>query len=337
MVIKPSPAREIAQLVTALGSDDNVRRESAIARLTVIGARAADRLVAAYDSAPQRNTRVAVLRVLESIGDQRIIALARRALDDGGELAVAATAALRGLLDSTDRATATGALDALVSVVLEGGRGRQVRLAAYDALQHMPERIRAPLKAVLEADADPALTALLSAGATDGVDRGAWHDALEGRLPESPASLRRVVQDGAKTASVAAVQALIDRVRERESSIRSVPDRAEWQALRGALHLALSFRGSRIALYDLNESLADAKGPLPPSFVSALHGVGDASCLEAIAAAHARAAGDAVWRQQLAAAFRAIVKRERVTRRHAAMKRIAARWPGTAREITGAD
>jgi hypothetical protein len=339
MVIKPSPTREIGQLVAALGGDDEVRREAAIARLTVIGSRAGDRLVAAYTSSESSVTRIAVLRVLESIGDRRAVALARRALDDGGELAVAATAALRGLLDGADRAAATGALDALIAVVLDTRRERRVRLAAFEALAGMPERIRAPLKSVLDADADPGLTALLDdAGAPDAGDRAAWQDALEGRLPESPAPLRRVVQAAGKAAPVSAIRGLVDRVRERETTIRSAQARAEWQGLRGALHLALSFRGSRVALYDLSESVGDAKGPLPPSFLSALHAVGDASCLESIAGAHARSApGDAVWRQQLAAAYRTIVKRERLTRRHAVMKRIAARWPEAARAITAGE
>ena len=60
--------------------------------------------------------------------------------------------------------------------------------------------------------------------------------------------------------------------------------------------------------------------------------VGDQSCLEAIAGAWARADAPGRsrhdwWRRHLGDAFRAIVARERITRRHAVMKKIEKRWP----------
>jgi hypothetical protein len=55
--------------------------------------------------------------------------------------------------------------------------------------------------------------------------------------------------------------------------------------------------------------------------------VGDVSCLEPIAGAHARAK-NAWWRDHLANAFRAIAAREKVTRRHAVMKKIEKKWKG---------
>ena len=55
--------------------------------------------------------------------------------------------------------------------------------------------------------------------------------------------------------------------------------------------------------------------------------VGDASCVESIAGAHAKAK-DAWWRHHLADAFYTIVTRERLTSRHAVMKKIAKRSPG---------
>jgi len=60
--------------------------------------------------------------------------------------------------------------------------------------------------------------------------------------------------------------------------------------------------------------------------MAALHVVGDESCLEPIATAWS-ATTDAGWRHQLEAAFAAIVKREKLTRRSAVLKRISARWP----------
>lgn len=328
MVIKASAASEIRQLVAALGDNDEVRREAAIARLAVIGARAVDALRRAYDSAPDRATRVAVLRALESIGDGRTVAVARRAIADGGDPAVAATSALRSLLDSPHGPTGTGALDVLVATALDPQAERRVRLAAFDALQDMPQGVRARVAEALAADPDPHLKARAvdvprDAAAAESV----WQDALEGRLPDDPALLREAAQTRASAAALSALQKMIDAIRAREGTAPR-PTRAAWLGVRGALHQALALRGSRVAVYDLRETLEQSRGPVPTSFLAALHVVGDESCLEPIAAAFARAESDERWRVQLAAAFRAIAKREKITKRHAVMKRILARWPG---------
>ena len=61
----------------------------------------------------------------------------------------------------------------------------------------------------------------------------------------------------------------------------------------------------------------------------ALEEIGDASCLENLAAAYdaSSRSGDRWWREHVATAFRAIVHREGLTRRHAAVKRSMQRWP----------
>ncbi len=102
--------------------------------------------------------------------------------------------------------------------------------------------------------------------------------------------------------------------------------------MRAAAHLALAVRGSRIALYDLRESLTAADARLPVEWLTALAVVGDATCLEPMAAAHARTA-DPWWREHVADAFRAIVKREGLTRRHAVIKKIETRWSETLRAV----
>ena len=146
--------------------------------------------------------------------------------------------------------------------------------------------------------------------------------------------LREAAQPRAQAAALSALQKLIDAIRAREGSVRAQAKRTEWQGVRGALHQALALRGSRVAVYDLRETIEGARGPVPVSFLAALHVVGDASCLEPLAAAYSRAGtGDARWRHQLGEAFHAIGRREKVTRRHAVMKRIAARWPDAAREL----
>ena len=101
---------------------------------------------------------------------------------------------------------------------------------------------------------------------------------------------------------LASLQKVVDRVREREGS-EPAAARDQWRLTRAAAHVALAHRGSRLALYDLRESLEAATGPLPVEFLAALSLVGDASCLEAIAAAFTRGR-DAWWRHHLADAFR---------------------------------
>jgi hypothetical protein len=124
------------------------------------------------------------------------------------------------------------------------------------------------------------------------------------------------------------LQKLIDRVREHEES-RGGNDRAAWTAVRGAIHQALAARGSRIGTYDLRESLENARTPLPVGFVSAVSVIGDRSCLEPLAAAYARSAGgsEGWWRTHLGNAFDAITRREKLSRRHPAIRKVLARWP----------
>ena len=330
MVIKASSANEIRTLISALDGDDEVKRDAAIARLAVIGARSVDALRRAYETAPAVTTKVAVLRALESIGDGRTVPIARDALAAGGDVAIAATSALRSLLDSPHGPTAAEALDALVATALDTTAPYRLRLAAFDALQDMPEGVRARVAEALATDPDERFKArALQLPREAAAAESLWQDALEGRLPDNPRPLRDAAQVRAQAAAFSSLQKLIDAVRAREASASS-RERVEWQVLRGALHQALALRGSRVALYDLRETLDQTAGPLPPSFVTALHAMGDASCLEPIAGAYERA-DDERWRVQLAGAFRAIVKREKITKRSAAIKRILGRHPELAR------
>lgn len=314
MVIKASAASEIRPLIDALAGDDAVRRESAIARLAIIGGRAVDRLIVAYRGATDSSARIAVLRALEAIADPRLLETARTALTRGGDEAVAGAAALRTLLDSPHAPAAADSLDALMAVALDTRAERRLRLAAIDALQDMPEPVRSRVARAL-ADRGPVVPA------------DVWPEAVDGRLPDDPASLREALPAHATSAAVNELRKLVDGVRAKEKAVRQPSQRAAWRSLRGALHQALALRGSRVALYDLRESLDEAADPLPVSFLAALHVVGDASCLPPLAAAHARAADTGPWRIQLRDAFRAIAKREKITRRHTMMKRIAAKHP----------
>ena len=88
--------------------------------------------------------------------------------------------------------------------------------------------------------------------------------------------------------------------------------------------------------------MSAASAPLPVEFLAALSTAGDVSCLEAVVAAYARATpsagstgpkGDQWWRDHLADAFKTIVKRERLTRRHALVKKIEKRWGSALEEL----
>ncbi len=334
MVIKASAASEIRQLVDALEGSDDVRREAAIARLGIIGPRAVDRLLAAYRASSTREVKIAVFRALEVAGDGRTAGLAREGLKEGGDVACAAVAALAGLLEAPHPPAAAEALDLLVESALNRAAERRVRLAAFQAIQHLPQ-VGPRIAAALRQDADAVLTA-----AADDVprDRAAaeavWQDAVEGRLPETPGMLRDLIVARASGAAATVLLAMIDAVRAREGSLPEGAGRDGWRAVRGALHQGLALRGSRVAVYDLRETVEQARVPLPVSFLAALHVVGDDSCLEPLAAAWTRSE-DERWRHHLGAAFRAVIKREKITRRHAAFRRIASRWPDAAAGLTG--
>jgi hypothetical protein len=329
MVIKASASSEIRLLVEALSGADDVRRDAAAARLSVIGARAVEQLLAAYARARAPQVRATILLVLEPIGDPRSLEPARIALrKEDAEVAIAAAQVLRGLLDAPEPGVAAGALDALVTLALDSKAPLAVRRAAYDTLRDLPEDVRAGVAGVLGPDADWETTDAAPESPKQAV-KSAWTAALDGRLPEQVAVLREAVQSRAATAPLTSLQKLVDTLRARERV--DAAQAADWGALRGSVHHALALRGSRVALYDLKESLSEAKTPLPVSFLSAVHTVGDSSCLEPLAQAYAHAAEpEEWWRQQLASAFRAVMAREKLTRRSAAVKRALARWPDIA-------
>ncbi len=328
MVIKASAASEVRALIEALGGPDDVMREAAIARLAVIGPRAVEKLVAAYHASPDDRARVAVLRALEPAGDRRTIDVAQDAIKRGGEPAVAATAVVRGLLDSPHGAVATAALDTLVATALDRDSPRNVRVAAFEALGDSSPAVRARVAEALASDPDVRLNARPAGAPAGAAAHALWLEMSAGRLPDDPASVEAVAHTRAASAALTSLQKMIDAARTKESQARSAAIRDRWRHVRGRLHQALAQRGSRIALYDLRETFEQTSGALPVSFLAGLQVLGDASCLEPIAAAYSRARkDDEWWRQQLAAAFHAICRREHITKRHAVLRRVAARCP----------
>lgn len=335
MSIKPSAAAEVRALIATLSGDDDVKREAAVARLSVLGARGIDRLMAAYtDPASTEGTRIAVLRIFEAVADPRPLPLIRQALTGSSDLTLAAIGALRGLLTTADGDTFTDALDALVAIVADRTADRRLRLAAFDALREAPADVQEQLTAALRADEDAAIRAAVEAPADESAAAGVeWDEVIAGRVANDPAPLIEATGTRATTAPLGELQKMIDIARDGESEAPGTPRRIQWQALRGELHQALAHRGSTVAVYDLRESLDAAREALPATFVTALQAVGDASCLEPAAAAYVRI-DDSGWRARLGAAMEAIVSREKLTARHAVLKKIAARWPEAAAAIS---
>jgi hypothetical protein len=348
VAIKPSSARQIDALVADLGADRAVIRDTAVARLIMIGARAVDRLTAVAASEAPAAARTAALGALEAIGGPRARDAILRAVDDRvSAVAAAAIGAARGYLRGRHGAEA---LDQLTRAALDRSRDETVRVAAVGAVGELELSTIAPLLEALRDDPQGGVRALARSvgppssspsprlrqtpretGRSDAVK---ILTAAAGRdLPDDPDMLRQAIVSEGGRAPLPSLLRVIEAVREREG--QELPGRrGAWTATRAAAHLALANRGSRLALYDLRESLESADTRLPVEFLAALSVVGDASCIEAVAAAHARS-GDGWWREHLAAAFRAIVSREGLTRRHGVMRKIAKRWGNQVSELVG--
>jgi HEAT repeat protein len=328
-MIKASSAAQIAGLLADLSSDSTVAREAAVARLTIIGPRAVDPLIALVESRVDGAARAAALRTLEAIGDPHARVAILRALDGSDPIVAAAAAmAARRYLRGPHGAAV---LDRLTRAALDRSRDRTVRTAAIRAVTELPASTVSPLLTALRDDPEASVRELAGTTTHAPGRRKANREeilaaAAGGNLPADPDVLRRAITSGTSAANLTDLLRVIEAVRDRET--REPPERREgWRAARAAAHVCLARRGSRIALYDLRESLDSSDEGQPVEFLAALSAVGDASCLEAIAAAHARAR-DRWWTDHLVDTFRAIVARERLTRRHAVIKKIEKRWPG---------
>jgi HEAT repeat protein len=286
----PSPS--IQALISQLSSDSAVTRESAMARLTIVGARAVDRLVEFATSDAPAVARAAALTTLERIGDRRALKAALRLVADPDvDVALAAVAAAGSFVQKPE---GVAAIDRLTALAVDESRPASIRAAAVDALRVLGGATIKPL--VERLSDDPAL-----------------------KFAE-PAAMRTRIAAAAK-APLPTVLSLLEECRERERTAGR-GERAAWLEVRAEAHALLGRRGSTIAVYDLRETIERSKAqPLPGGFLAAARAVGDASLLEPIAVACA-AAKDVYWKKALADAFAAIVKRHRITKRHAVMRRL---------------
>jgi hypothetical protein len=332
VVIQRSSSAQTTRLVQDLLGDDAVRRETAVARLAISGERAVDRLLAALPHAAPAG-QVAVLRTLELIGTPRAFPAALsllRATDDA--VAAAAAGTLRPHVRSTEDALATDALEALTALALDTTRGDAPRLAALDALGETHSDTLQPIRERLRGDASASVRRMAGWIDANPVENAAarLETAAKGDLPEDGDAVRGWLADAGAIVALSVLQDLVVTLRERER--RDGEDaiaRLRWITARAAAHQALAERHSRLAVFDLRETLETATARLPLGFLAAVTQVGDASCLEPVAAAWHQIS-DPWMRDQLAAAFRAILAREQLTRRHAVVRRVIGRFPDAA-------
>jgi len=273
-----------------------------VARLRVLGPAAVPRLAAVIAAAGPSPARVAAFDALDGIDDRRVPTLAVGALEhDDPETVVAALGVLRAWVA---RESGTRLLETLTTIATDRERHARVRSAAIDALADLPEELTAPIRA----HAPP--------------------PESTGPPLDDPVAARDWIEAYGAAADLPALHDVIKALREGERTARSARQRLDWVAARGAAHRALSARGSRLALFDLRETLDGAEGPLPGGFVEAAAAIGDASCLEPLARAWAAAPRDAVWRTRLQTTARDILRRARLTGRNATVKAVRAKWPG---------
>jgi len=293
---------DIDRLIADLQSSDSIRRDAAVARLRILGNRALPRLidlVAAHESAA---VRALALDALEGLDDVRAIDVAFDALRDGNiEVVIAALGVLRRWVAEE---TGTRLLDAITAITVDRSRDARVRVAALAALSELPEHLVRPIRdqAPPPESAGPSL--------------------------DDPVQVREWIQAYGAGATLSTLHELITRTREREHAESSSRLRSEWLQARGRAHQALAKRDSLVALYDLRETFEAATGALPQSFLSTAAAIGDASCLEPLARAWATAGKDLDWNHQLSTTAAAIMRREKLTGRSAAVKKLRANFPG---------
>jgi hypothetical protein len=155
--------------------------------------------------------------------------------------------------------------------------------------------------------------------------------AARGELPEDADALRSLLTQAGPTVALSVLHELILALRTKERAVAeatSAPDAVmPWTAARGIAHQVLAERQSRLAVFDLRDTFEHASSRLPLGFVAAITTVGDASCLPALAAAWQQVE-DGWMRDHIAAAFQAIMIREGLTRRHAAVRKALERSAG---------
>jgi len=294
------------------------------------GPRAVPHLVTiAGDEQAATSARVAAFAALEaSPGAKGVVAVAASASESSDdEVALAAIDCLAYAVH-VDGPPSTAAFDRLAAIALSSTAAVPHRLAALSALDGLPDKHVKPVYDALRADPASRVVARVlrrQSGLMLPLD-----ELVERGLPEDAMLVAAVVREDADETPLTVLRRLVDAVRSRErQGGREHTD--QWMAVRGLVHQHLASRASRIAMYDLRETLEQARGPIPVGFLAAVATIGDAACLEPIARAWIEApTGERWWRDHLMEAFGAIVRREQIHRRHKRLAAILTRWPTAA-------
>lgn len=343
------PGQTRALLDELVAGEDPITVEAAIARLAIIGRPALRPVLERITQADVAHLP-RLFGVLERIGAPGALPVVRGYLTHAStDVAVAAVDAVGALLDAHDAEAATGALDALTATLLDHSRPDAVRVRAFEAIANAPDRsatyeadVVAPLRRALEQDPSAALRqAAAGAGATSAAAEASSSTSASplevlaaATGPDAADALRQAITAQGGSASLTTLHRVIERVRAREAEVGDQARADAWRVARATAHLALASRGSRLAVYDLRETLEALGDKTPVGMLAALQQVGDASVLEAVTEACHHTA-NAWFRGQLAGIFRAVVSREQITRRSAAVKKLSARFPETIAELWG--
>jgi hypothetical protein len=340
VTIRRSAAARTQELLDALASSEATIRDAAAARLGTIGPRAVAHLTERFHASSSAVERVTILKILESIRDRRALGLAIDLMAAPTRDPAVVSAAI-GLLGTFLDDEGTLAIEALGAIVVDQERPELERVAAWRVLERMPERILAPLRKRLSRDCSAAMRQTAGAppaeiaAAITPLDPVEWLESAARGAAADPAVIVASLAGTVAKVPLSTLHRLTEITRTRQDEQTAAADRQEWLVARGAVHLALAQRGSRVAVYDVRDSVERAQTPLPDTFTTALALVGDADCLEPLADAVARTTAGArgsehEWRDRLIETGRAIVARERVTRRHPVARRLLRKLPDVA-------
>lgn len=358
MPIVPSRSRRIQDLLLRLASPQAAERDSAVASLSLLGPRVIEP-IAAFLPGAGRAARLCALEVLERLaepaalpaildlvrGDDDVVAL--RALEAAGERpdprAVGALAKIlagpapaprrRGAAVALARLQAAGlveALDPLAARLLDEREDASLRVAILDALLAArpplaPAALR-PLMRRLLSSSEPELAARAGSPATargeDLAGRLVGELVAPGLTPEAAARVAAALARRGAPAIPAVLRAL-----EGLGPVR----RADAASLRArvALHEALAALDSRVALYDLRETIEARPSREMARLLEVAARIGDATLVGALARA---ATEDPALRGPCREAFASIARREKLRRTSAALKSVR---PAHRRELDG--
>ena len=222
-------------------------REAAVARLTVIGARAASALAAiVVDRHASPIARMAALRVFEATAESKGLESALAAVGDTTDDVV--QAAIAALATHVRSAAGAVVVDRLTAIALDHQRAGPIREAAVRALLDLDTSSLRPLLTALRRDQSPEIAALVAnrrAGQPPPDGPGELlARAVDGRLPADGEMVRRALARAGDGLTLPNVLTLIERLRDHERAQPSA-GRGPWQTARAAAHLVLARRGSR--------------------------------------------------------------------------------------------